>query len=241
MRKRLFGLLISAMFVHSVAADTPAFTPSPDYLIPPRNFTGTRGWAFSNGGPVSVTITAVGVWDFGGDGLANSHEVGVWGNSGDLLGSANVPAGTKAALTDGYRYVPISPVIIAPRARGIIGAAYLVGDLDDQFQPWWQAYNGPIVEELFVTGRYGYGEGLPFPSNYETITCEVCAHPIYWEPNFKFEIIPEPQVSAFLGLGFVAWVLVRRKNGNRTGIIRVTKLDGASGNKALVSGVLFGG
>ena len=43
MRKRLFGLLISAMFVHSVAADTPAFTPSTLYVTPPRNFTGTRG------------------------------------------------------------------------------------------------------------------------------------------------------------------------------------------------------
>ena len=46
---------------------------------------------------------------------------------------------------------------------------------------------------------------------------EVCLSPLYWEPNFKFEIIPEPHVSAFLGLGLVAWVLVRRKNGNRTG------------------------
>ena len=97
---KLLAMMLSALFAYPVAADTPAFTPSPLYVVPPRNFTGTRGWAFSNGGPNSVTITAVGVWDFGGDGLANSHEVGIWGNSGNLLRSANVPAGTEVALID---------------------------------------------------------------------------------------------------------------------------------------------
>ena len=210
--------MLSAMFVHSVAADTPAFNPSEPYTSPPRSFTGTRGWAFTNTGANSVTITAVGVFDLGGDGLANSHEVGVWGISGDLLGSATVPAGTEATLTEGYRFVPLSPVIIAPHARGIIAAAYLVGDLDDRLKPWVLGFNGPIHNELFMQGRWASGQGLPFPSNYESPPCEVCFE-FNWQPNFKFEIVPEPHVSAFLGLGLIAWVLLRRKNGNRGGTV----------------------
>ena len=234
--------MLSALCAHSVAADTPAFRAYlPFTNPPPRSFTGTRGWVFSNLGEDSIAITAVGVFDYAGDGLANSHEVGVWGNSGNLLGSATVPAGTQATLTDNYRYIPIAPVIIPAHAQGIIAAAYLVGDLDDQVRPYSLEFNPLIEKPIGVPGRWGSGQGLPFPSNYENIPCEACLIPVWWEPNFKFEIIPEPHVSAFLGLGLVAWVLLRRKNGNRTGIIRVTKLDGASGNKALVSGVLFGG
>ena len=234
--------MLSAMFIHSVAADTPAFESGVPYSNPPvSSFTGTRGWAFKNNGVQPIRITAVGVFDDGNDGLANSHEVGVWTFGGALLNSATVPAGTQATLIDGYRYVSLNLIVIPGSSGGIIGAAFLAGDADDQIHPGLKAFTNPIYKDTGVVGRIGPGLGLPFPRFEASRPCEGCGSESWFEPNFKFEIIPEPHVSAFLGLGLVAWVLFRRKNGNRTGIIRVTKLDGASGNKALVSGVLFGG
>src|SRR5437899_2348930 len=45
----------------------------------PPSFTGTRGWGFSHdGGNAYIAITALGVFDSGGDGLVNSHQIGLW-------------------------------------------------------------------------------------------------------------------------------------------------------------------
>ena len=217
--KKHCGLLATAFLIECAAADTPVFSSYVANTDPPsRSFTGTRGWAFVNTGNDSIVITALGVFDEGGDGLANSHEVGVWTYFGDrLLAAASVPAGTEAALLDGYRYVPLPPLIIPPHMLGVIGAAYSAGDADDKVQPLPSGYNGPIHFTGGTIGRWASGSGLPFPANLAAIPCEGCGSENWYEPNFKFEIIPEPHVSAFLGLGLVAWVLVRRKNGNREG------------------------
>ena len=57
---------------------------------------GTFGWAFNRSPSLSldqqVAITAIGVFDDGGDGLMNSHAVGIWDGFGTLLASGTVPA-----------------------------------------------------------------------------------------------------------------------------------------------------
>jgi hypothetical protein len=62
----------------------------------------TRGWEFTT--DHSLTVTALGWWDFGGDGLATSHEVGIWNTSGTLLMSGTVAAGTADPLASGFRF-----------------------------------------------------------------------------------------------------------------------------------------
>ena len=218
--KRLLGLALVALLARSASGDTPAFTSGGIDNPPPSSFSGTRGWAFRNIGTTSILITAVGVFDDGGDGLANSHEVGIWTYlNGRLLdspsASAIVLAGKEAPLTDGYRYAPVSPVIIPPLGSGVIAGAYLAGDADDLVHPRLLDFNLPVYHETGTVGRWGPGPGLPTPGMYGGSPCEGCASEVWYEPNFKFEIIPEPHVSAFLGLGLVAWVLLRRKNGNR--------------------------
>src|SRR5262249_58403989 len=62
----------------------------------------TRGWSFTTAD--SLTVTALGWWDFGNDGLAASHQVGIWNTSGTLLMSATVASGTTDPLASGFRF-----------------------------------------------------------------------------------------------------------------------------------------
>jgi hypothetical protein len=90
----------------------PAFTVySP---LSPEQKGGTLGYAFTVTSPIRVTN--LGVWDYGGngDGLLEP---------GTQLIQTTIPAGTSGTLVDGYRYVPIAPVILAP-GNYTIGAYY---------------------------------------------------------------------------------------------------------------------
>jgi hypothetical protein len=68
----------------------------------------------------SLQISALGVYDFGGDGLNASHLVGIFTDEGNTSppvpnASVTVPAGTNAPLINGYRYQALpSPVILGP-------------------------------------------------------------------------------------------------------------------------------
>lgn len=79
-----------------------------------------------------LTISTLGFYDQGGDGLATAHEVGIWNLSRTLLASATVPAGTGGTLADGFRYVEITPVTLPPGTYRI-GALVLNGGGSDSF------------------------------------------------------------------------------------------------------------
>lgn len=71
------------------------------------------GFEFSTAS--SITVTELGYFDFGGDGLVASHEVGLW-RVGDqaLLVSGTVSAGSMARRVGDYRYVDVSPTLLPP-------------------------------------------------------------------------------------------------------------------------------
>jgi len=62
----------------------------------------TRGWAFSLSS--AVTVTSLGWFDVGSDGLLDAHPVGIWDGAGNLLLSATVQAGSADPLVNGFRY-----------------------------------------------------------------------------------------------------------------------------------------
>ena len=205
-------------------ADTPIITSVFSSTNQPPSFTGTKGWSFFNYGlENAVSITQLGVFDSGGDGLANPHQIGLWRLNGTLLASATVPAGTAAPLVDGYRYVTISPVTIPmainpldPGTAYIIAAQYSVDDADDLVSPlasgiapgmstWTDGY--PSV------GWYGFGSNLPFPGTRTYPMMEGSGGRTYWEPNFQFVVVPEPAMPLLLAPGLLYLFLRHRKLG----------------------------
>jgi Bacterial TSP3 repeat len=70
----------------------------------------TLGWEFSLDGP--MVLTDLGIFDLGGDGLVESHQVGLWDASGTLVASTTFAAGTSASLDGLFRYAPITPVLL---------------------------------------------------------------------------------------------------------------------------------
>src|SRR5262245_26670035 len=109
-------MLWLAMSVH---ADTPAFTSGGATPEPPPSFTGTRGWTFYVSSPATgISITQLGVFDFVGDGLINSHQIGLWTTDGALLASVLIPAGLSGSFVGGYRYMPIEPLFIPAGFNG---------------------------------------------------------------------------------------------------------------------------
>ncbi|MBP6815881.1 MAG: PEP-CTERM sorting domain-containing protein [Burkholderiaceae bacterium] len=90
----------------------------------------TRGYGFTVTGS-NLVAAQLGVWDEGGDGLAESHQVGLWNSTGTLLASVTVGSGTSAALVDGFRYVDIVDVPLAVGSY-TVGAFFIGGSQDPQ-------------------------------------------------------------------------------------------------------------
>lgn len=90
----------------------------------------TRGYAFTVTGS-DLVAAQLGVWDAGGNGLVESHQVGLWNSTGTLLASATVGSGTSAALIDGFRYVDIVDVPLAAGSY-TVGAFFFNGSQDLQ-------------------------------------------------------------------------------------------------------------
>jgi hypothetical protein len=219
----LLAICATFLLVISTHADTPAFTLGSVSINPPSSFTGTRGWQFERAGsPDDILITQLGVFDSGGDGLINAHEIGLWrqdpggGVSGTLLASATVPAGTAAPLLGGYRWVSISPVPI-PHALAfyVVGAQYSAGDQDNlvtplPFDPQGGPQFSPDIFPFLGGGRYNLASSLAFPSSITFIPPEGPGE-LFWQPNFQYSGVPEPNVWLLLSPALFYLVLRSRR------------------------------
>jgi hypothetical protein len=193
----------------STQADTPALVLLGVSPTPPPSFTGTRGWQFLPWAGLTndILITQLGVFDAGGDGLVNAHEVGLWRQidnlTGVLLTSVTVPAGTAAPLNGGYRWVPISPVAIPPDITTyVVAAQYSAGDVDNLVTPYVDSFPSGLVIYPDM-GRGALGSNLPYPAGGGPTP--------YWQPNLQFTLVPEPSVWLLLSPGLLYLLFYHRK------------------------------
>jgi hypothetical protein len=150
----------------------------------------TLGYAFTVSSPIRGTD--LGVWDSGNDGFTDPHAVGIWTSTGTLLAQTTITAGTPGKLTNGFRYLPIAPFILAPGTY-TIGARYKgfyipndgEPDLSDYAQYWATIEPAYGVSYLGPRGT-APGAGLKFPpDNYFSFDMDL-KHLGFFGPNFWF-------------------------------------------------------
>jgi PEP-CTERM motif len=113
--------------------------------------TTTRGYAF-NVTLAGIWATHLSIWDLGGDGLAQSHDVGLWDPIGNLIASANVPTGTAAPILNGFRFVDIPDVALPVGSGYTVGALLLNGSADGQARDLVNPAAAPGIS--IVGGRF---------------------------------------------------------------------------------------
>src|ERR1700690_1662408 len=116
-----FLILLMVFGAGSLIADPVlSFNTSTPPALPLDSLTETIGWEFNV--LSGTTVTGLGWYDQGSDGLQDAHEVGIWSSSGAPVASAVVAAGTADPLVGLFRTVTIAPIPLAP-------GEYIVGGL----------------------------------------------------------------------------------------------------------------
>lgn len=155
-----------------------------------------------------ITVTALGAFDYLGDGFVTPHIIGIWTLAGGApIATATVPFGTVGSLVGQFRYVDIPGISLSANTEYIIGASEYYGSTSD-------LYAGAVPVPAFSTpsavtflGQRGAGEapGLVFP----TVHFDAFS-PATFGASFQFVSIPEPSTWVLLDWGLVVFACARR-------------------------------
>jgi hypothetical protein len=158
----------------------------------------TVGWTFHTN--AQITVSGLGVFVPGTNGLVESHPVAIWGSGADPVAQTIVAAGDKETLISQFRYHMITPVTLAANQDYTIGALYLLGMNDaneDQFVYPSNVTGLAANASITVTSKYGvYAPGTDLTQP----TTEGNEGPGYFGPNFLIQT-PEPTSLTLLGIG----------------------------------------
>jgi hypothetical protein len=163
----------------------------------------TFGWSFAVTSP--ITVTGIGVWDAGSDGIGVSVGAGLYTSAGVPLAIKTISdasAAVASASTDGrWLFEYFAPFVLAPGDYVIGSVFYETAPLVQFFAPHVE-----IPEITFGEGRYGTPDaGLTAPDNsYYPVfgpTLEATGAPP----------IPEPGTLGMLALGGLAFILASRR------------------------------
>ena len=170
-----------------------------------NDYDGTVGTMFEAGSS-SAPVTHLGYYDQDGDGLSNPHNVGIFTADGSvLLASVQVPAGTAAVLTNGYRWVALNPPLVLNGSTSYVLAAEVFnGDGDgwpDFFEP--QSWNAFYVGANAASTRYGVW-GAPWPqaplNPLAVNTSYGAAGLAAWPVGAPVAVIAENSATQYVGL-----------------------------------------
>lgn len=196
---RFFLLALALMGGSASIAGTLAMTGT--NLITANDANGyTTGWAFSTTG---ATVTALGFFDAGRDGLLQAHEVGIFATDGKLLVSATVPQGVAGILNGDWRFVSITPFALG--AGSYVIGGYKQSGTNDSIVVEGSTAAAPGIT-LGNLGHYVFGPSFSFPVNTTDI--------VYLNPNFETGSASAPTPEpATLGLaaGALSLAFFRRR------------------------------
>ncbi|MEP6755696.1 MAG: PEP-CTERM sorting domain-containing protein [Chthonomonadales bacterium] len=170
----------------------------------------TWGWAFNIAS--GVTVTDLGVYDEGNNGLVNSHQVGLWDSGGTLLATTTLASGLSGTAVPSvsgfgsFRFNNIVSLGLAPGSY-VIGAAYV--DVDADLLRFNTSAPSMAPGFTFTTARSGPG-GFVFPP----LTSGTNG---FFGPNLRFVAAPEPgTVVSLFGTGALSGALLLRRRKVRS-------------------------
>lgn len=185
-----FILTALSLALAPVAQAGPAASISGGYNTYNPDGTAVYGWQFDVFS--SVLVTDLGFFDYGSDGLAESHEIGLWDAAGNLLASTTIAAGTGTALIDGFRYTDIADVSLTVGNGYIIAATNI--DVDQMMVGATVMTDSAIA---YNWGRFEFtGGSLVRPTRGFCTDC-------YFGPNFLINGGTPPAVPAPAGIGLI--------------------------------------
>jgi hypothetical protein len=151
-------------------------------------------------------ITALGIFDPGPAGLAESHTVALWNSSGTLLRSVTIPAGYGGYLVDQFFYEPLAPYYLNAGQTYIIGAYY-----QDAGEDLVQNVTGLQVNPDISINNYRFAHpGFADPPLVITQDGNPGFQNLFG-PNFLVNdvLVPEPDTFCLIGAG-LSWLAWRR-------------------------------
>jgi hypothetical protein len=151
----------------------------------------TLGWTFTAND--NIIVTELGYYDFGFDGLGESHQVGIWNLDGPLLGSAIVTTGDP--IIDGFRYEPSSPILL------LAGQSYVIGGFQSaNVDRTLTSASGMTSFTTAPEITFGEERNMPTASFSRPDESHISGGAGAFGPNFQFEptTIPEPTTIVLL-------------------------------------------
>jgi hypothetical protein len=205
MKKSLQTFLLSFWLTAAAGVAAPVISFDEGTGTTGSNNNQAVGWQFNVLSP--LTVTGLGWFDQGQDGLSISYEVGIWNPAGTLLTSVVVPAGTVAPLDGQYRMVAL--------ALGLslgVGDGYIIGGLNSSSSLDRLAGNVSHTVDpriAYVDAVFSGTSGFVRPVSFSSATTG------FYGPMFAAEAdseIPEPSTLALGAAGLVAlWVARKRQ------------------------------
>lgn len=199
------ALALSAVSSSAMASQVVDVVSSSSFI---RGTWANFGYQFTTNVPVRVD--ALGLLDWGANGLVDQHPVGLWDGNGTMLAQAivdNASAASPAANpAHAWRYTDIAAIVLTPGTYKL-GAFYPTNQ--DPF-----ALNGPndpgvmiFAPEVTYVQSYVTTGGTEFFTEPNTSTG---FNPGFFGPNARFTAVPEPATLGLLMIGGAMMVRRRR-------------------------------